>query len=107
MTTTHAPRLHRTLPPQRGHHRVTPDSGPWPSSSSMKVSPTGSMARRVWPICSSYASVRPKVSCKRWIDGPSERTAIAMCSTRLILMASSSQLEKNSSSRRFTSAAFS
>src|SRR5262245_27525713 len=44
------------------------------------------MARRVWPICSSYSRGRPKVSRSRSMDCRSECTAIAMCSTRLIFI---------------------
>src|SRR5437773_723101 len=45
------------------------------------------MASRVWPICSSYSRAMPKVFFSRSMDCPSESTAIAMCSTRLIFMA--------------------
>src|SRR5438552_5158377 len=44
------------------------------------------MASRVWPICSSYSRAMPKVFFSRSMDCPSESTAIAMCSTRLIFM---------------------
>src|SRR5438045_9354024 len=44
------------------------------------------MASRVWPICSSYSRAMPKVFFSKSMDCPSESTAIAMCSTRLIFM---------------------
>src|SRR4029450_411011 len=53
----------------------------------MYVSPTGSMARRVWPICSSYSSASPNVFFSRSMDWASDCTAMATCSTRLIFMA--------------------
>src|SRR5438552_4917170 len=52
----------------------------------MYVSPTGSIASLVCPICSSYSSGIPNVSLSKSIDCLSESTAIAMCSTRLIFM---------------------
>src|SRR5438034_8124987 len=52
----------------------------------MYVWPTGSIASRVSPICSSYSSGIPNVSFMRSIDCFNESTAIAMCSTRLIFM---------------------
>ena len=57
------------------------------------VEPTGSIASRVWPICSSYSRSRPNVSRIRSSDCFMESTALAMCSTRFIFMAFSSLQE--------------
>src|SRR5690348_3960846 len=45
------------------------------------------MASRVAPICSSYSSGMPNVFCSMSSDCFSEFTATAMCSTRLIFIA--------------------
>src|SRR5437763_5675024 len=70
-------------------HCDTPDSGAALSSSSIYVSPTGSIASRVEPTCSSYSIFRPNASRSIDADCFSESTAIAMCSTRLIFIGGS------------------